>query len=330
MPYKHIAAHLKKTELACRLHFHQLSHGSHRRKRNASMSSSSSSASSARLSPTQYHLNGEPNYAATNAIIASQDFYAESAGHLPPLQGSPTHGRGQHKMLLPKPRPLTPEESPNRMMQAQNLRIDTNSMSASQANQAMVDNMRLQQIYEAHRTNFWSNIAQEYGTDISPRSLEQTWKQGSTIGVKPPTPGGSPDNRVSTYMLKPSAFPAPIPFGNMTNTHHAQDFQTMNSAVAAPTYGQYPTPTSASTGPYHTPVLPSHFVRNQTWAQPTSNTLGFGTAQSFGNMGMAPSLSSLQGGAHTQGQAPATAITALLTENKCPRHGQYCSGAHCV
>ena len=32
MPYKHIAAHLKKTELACRLHYHQLSHGSHRRK----------------------------------------------------------------------------------------------------------------------------------------------------------------------------------------------------------------------------------------------------------------------------------------------------------
>lgn len=27
MPYKHIAAHLKKTELACRLHYHQLSHG---------------------------------------------------------------------------------------------------------------------------------------------------------------------------------------------------------------------------------------------------------------------------------------------------------------
>jgi hypothetical protein len=42
MPYKHIAAHLKKTELACRLHFHQLSHGSNRRKRNASISSGSS------------------------------------------------------------------------------------------------------------------------------------------------------------------------------------------------------------------------------------------------------------------------------------------------
>ncbi|KAI9159040.1 hypothetical protein HJFPF1_07047 [Paramyrothecium foliicola] len=41
MPYKHIAAHLKKTELACRLHYHQLSHGSNRRKRTASCSSGS-------------------------------------------------------------------------------------------------------------------------------------------------------------------------------------------------------------------------------------------------------------------------------------------------
>ena len=44
MPYKHIAAHLKKTELACRLHYHQLSQGSNRRRRNTSISSTSSSS----------------------------------------------------------------------------------------------------------------------------------------------------------------------------------------------------------------------------------------------------------------------------------------------
>ncbi|KAK4639915.1 hypothetical protein QC761_700650 [Podospora bellae-mahoneyi] len=44
MPYKHIAAHLKKTELACRLHYHQLSHGSNRRKRTTSTSSGSSNS----------------------------------------------------------------------------------------------------------------------------------------------------------------------------------------------------------------------------------------------------------------------------------------------
>jgi hypothetical protein len=41
MPYKHIASYLKKTELACRLHYHQLSHGSNRRRRTNSLNSSS-------------------------------------------------------------------------------------------------------------------------------------------------------------------------------------------------------------------------------------------------------------------------------------------------
>src|SRR3954452_8965584 len=33
MPYKHIAAHLQKTELACRLHYHQMTFGNNRRRR---------------------------------------------------------------------------------------------------------------------------------------------------------------------------------------------------------------------------------------------------------------------------------------------------------
>ncbi|KAG5971473.1 hypothetical protein E4U58_007516 [Claviceps cyperi] len=41
-PYKHIAAQLNKTELACRLHYHQLSRGNARRKRAGSCSSDSS------------------------------------------------------------------------------------------------------------------------------------------------------------------------------------------------------------------------------------------------------------------------------------------------
>lgn len=42
MPYKHIAARLRKTELACRLHYHQLSNASNGRKRTTSMSPDSS------------------------------------------------------------------------------------------------------------------------------------------------------------------------------------------------------------------------------------------------------------------------------------------------
>ncbi|KAG5980766.1 hypothetical protein E4U55_003691 [Claviceps digitariae] len=42
MPYKHIATQLNKTELACRLHYHQLQRGSTRRRRDGSPSSTTS------------------------------------------------------------------------------------------------------------------------------------------------------------------------------------------------------------------------------------------------------------------------------------------------
>ncbi|KAH6839547.1 hypothetical protein B0I37DRAFT_236281 [Chaetomium sp. MPI-CAGE-AT-0009] len=61
MPYKHIATYLKKTELACRLHYHQLSHGSNRRKRTTSMSSGSSNSHSPVLHtsmPSPIHEHG--------------------------------------------------------------------------------------------------------------------------------------------------------------------------------------------------------------------------------------------------------------------------------
>jgi hypothetical protein len=109
MPYKHIAAHLKKTELACRLHFHQLSHGSHRRKRTSSVSSATS-CSSAGQSPAY-------------AMAIDHDAYSQSSRHSSPMSysGSPhirsasvaaSPGRAQHKILLPKPRTLTPQGSP--------------------------------------------------------------------------------------------------------------------------------------------------------------------------------------------------------------------------
>ncbi|KAJ4351946.1 uncharacterized protein N0V89_007291 [Didymosphaeria variabile] len=80
MPYKHIAAHLKKTELACRLHYHQLSHGSHRRKRTSSVSSATS-CSSAGQSPAY-------------SMAVDNDEYSPSSRHGSPMSytgGSPTH-----------------------------------------------------------------------------------------------------------------------------------------------------------------------------------------------------------------------------------------------
>jgi hypothetical protein len=208
MPYKHIAAHLKKTELACRLHFHQLSHGSHRRKRTSSVSSSTSCSS-----------NGtSPAYAMT----MDHDAYSQSSRHSSPMSytGSPhirstsittSPGRVQHKILLPKPRAFTPQSSPEPF---NGLRINTEVAHQPK----VVDTDRLRAIYEARRQHFWATIAADYGTDISPAQLEEIWRNG-TQGVRPPTPDASPDGNmipmsitaVSAHERLSYMLPMPVP-----------------------------------------------------------------------------------------------------------------------
>jgi hypothetical protein len=290
MPYKHIAAHLKKTELACRLHYHQLSHGSHRRKRTSSLSSSSSGGS-VRHSPTQYHLNGDPHddfrHAAT--LHGHANFYAPMNPLASYPVGNSMGSRAQHKLLLPKPRPLTPEESPTRM---NGLRISTHGSP----NGSSVDTDRLRQIYDSRRGSFWTSIAQEYGTDISPSHLEEVWRHQP--GGQPPTPDESPNGRpVMHSMLQSSPFP---PFASsMHNT--LKDFAPMSlPSNAPPTYDRYSYGTATHENAY---------------------THGSG----LGGLSRTNSWST---GVHQ----PATAITSLLTEDKCPRHTdtRYCVGGRCV
>lgn len=107
MPYKHIAAHLKKTELACRLHYHQLSHGSNRRKRTTSMSSGSSSTSH---SPIMTATIPSPIHESPSRSVSppgSLGGYGSSAGvQLPSIMSA---GVGSHHnsprlpAILPKP-----------------------------------------------------------------------------------------------------------------------------------------------------------------------------------------------------------------------------------
>lgn len=77
MPYKHIAAHLNKTELACRLHFHQLSHGSTRRKRTASLSSGSSGSCG----------SSDPSSNQAGASSSSPVFRGDTRSLSPPVVG---------------------------------------------------------------------------------------------------------------------------------------------------------------------------------------------------------------------------------------------------
>jgi hypothetical protein len=209
MPYKHIALHLKKTELACRLHFHQLSHGSHRRRRTSSVSSVAS-FSSVGQSPIDH------------------DSYSQSSRHSSPMNFSGNHhvrsvsataspGRSQHKILLPKPRTLTPQGSPE---PHNGLRINTDVNYGPKP----VDTERLRSIYEARRQQFWATVAADYGADVSPSQLEEIWRTG-TNAVRPPTPEASPDGSMLQNpvlpTLKPTGFYYPSPAVSEAPRHYS-------------------------------------------------------------------------------------------------------------
>ncbi|KAJ4260503.1 hypothetical protein NW762_007244 [Fusarium torreyae] len=233
MPYKYIAAHLKKTELACRLHYHQLSHGSNRRnKRAASVSSGAS--------------NDHPHAINLNAVSPARETVSRSASpgasvrsYSPPPCNMNTSGSHiqlpsivgpsdvpRLPSILPKPTgmPLPPPVSnqsyttpvvdvPVQMPPAPfhraashhrttpPLRLDCSGVPAAPVpsppahNASHVDLSRLHSIYSAHRASFWTTIANEYGTSVSPTVLEQAWKTGtccSPSSLTPITPISSP------------------------------------------------------------------------------------------------------------------------------------------
>ncbi|KAF3005279.1 hypothetical protein G7054_g14439 [Neopestalotiopsis clavispora] len=224
MPYKHIAAHLKKTELACRLHYHQLSHGSNRRKRTTSVSSASSSGHSPILPaivpspinecssrdstpPQSAYGPGSPGPVHLPSIMANTNTSPRLPAILPkpaamnltntamsPNLGYPTPTLADTARCLgpsafPQPSPMTQATAP--------LRLDCTLPPPT----AHVDMPRLQSIYSAHRSSFWHTIANDYGTGASPIVLEQAWKANIlTAGSQTPiTPMASPNERDLIY-----------------------------------------------------------------------------------------------------------------------------------
>ncbi|KAF4119805.1 hypothetical protein GMORB2_4471 [Geosmithia morbida] len=211
MPYKHIAARLNKTELACRLHYHQISHGANRRRRNLSFSAvqfdhSSRAPSTDRLSPVSQRDEAPMPMAVSVSAVDP---------HSPPrlpsiMSASNSPQTNKTPAILPKPNPeaSVPPSSyraysegihaqqqqqaqlkqHQRMvlpsMDAPMLKLDTALLpSASTPPSAShdsthVDLMRLQAVYEAHRNTFWASIASEYGYNAAPSTLEQAWKSG--------------------------------------------------------------------------------------------------------------------------------------------------------
>ncbi|KAM0281825.1 hypothetical protein ACHAQH_003314 [Verticillium albo-atrum] len=231
MPYKHIAAHLKKTELACRLHYHQLSHGSNRRKQRAT---SVSSGSSANQSPILRTTMPSPSREPTPRTVTppgSAGSYGPSSPALVQLPSIMNHGASPRlPAILPKPvamtlppittspprgypTPLTdptpnsaahPSATFSHMTNNQPLtpplRLDCSPLPPLQSalSHAPVDMGRLHAVYAAHRGSFWAAISNDYGNGATPASLEQAWKAGNCCQQHPTTtplsPLSSPDN----------------------------------------------------------------------------------------------------------------------------------------
>lgn len=211
MPYKHIAAQLRKTELACRLHYHQMSYGSNRRKRAASVSSLPSSASYTPGSSVQ-----DPSPARTPYNMTPMTSPSTSPRSVPSQMSdnisSPPLYQGPQLPLLPKPvlsegRPVLP--SPSEW--SNNLRLNTELKlpSASELLRSPpIDASRLRDIYEAHRKNFWSQIANQYSPNvqISASELEAAFLSGPVANGgrgQPLTPEPSPQNSAEATFCAP-------------------------------------------------------------------------------------------------------------------------------
>lgn len=114
MPYKHIAAHLKKTELACRLHYHQLSHGSNRRKRTTSVSSGSSASGHSPIlqtsipSPIHEHDGSSSRSASPPGSAGSYGPTSPNGGiQLPSIMTAGVSNSPRLPTILPKPASMT-------------------------------------------------------------------------------------------------------------------------------------------------------------------------------------------------------------------------------
>ena len=189
MPYKHIAAHLKKTELACRLHYHQMSYGNNGRRRSESVSSIASFTSISAggdLSDNTHHRRLSPVLSPRSSPEPSQRASLDET--------SPQSHRAPVP-ILPKP---DGHNTPNVLEPSVNMNYEATGYRKENYH-SYIDMSRLHAIYEAYSTSFWTKIAAEYsreGNEINPKRVEKailsSFSHGQVRGHLPPTPNGSP------------------------------------------------------------------------------------------------------------------------------------------
>lgn len=233
--YKKIATHLDKTELACRLHYHQLSHGGNRRKRTNSLSSNSSDKSAP--SPAQTPLDSSRARSSTPSRLSP----ISPTGAIQKISTS-TPSKIKGKPLLPKPADgSTPgrKQSPAKSKQ---LRVNCDTGS--------IDREKLQKVIEAQHKQFWGNVAAQYGGPYTAEYLEQYWHNGLKSG--PLTPAISPQSNVGS----------PVPREEV-GTPDSMKSMNIETISELPT----PQPLNASCPP--TPAAEAELAQADTEAEPT-------------------------------------------------------------
>jgi hypothetical protein len=222
MPYKHIAAHLNKTELACRLHYHQLSHGSNRRKRRGSAAAPAGPAHGhPPMTPTALNRRYDPmedvsapstpkaqSPSTTYAPVSPQS--AKSVAFHETIDAASPPSSAKSLMMRPSNVNLQPVSG--------GLRVECKPRPAP------IDRDRLRSIYDAHKVDFWGKIAHEYMPGTDPRSIEDAWKSAFAF---PLTPAVSPDNKplhtATGAGLDPSPFPSHYSNSSFTAIGHRSD-----------------------------------------------------------------------------------------------------------
>lgn len=226
MPYKHIAAHLKKTELACRLHYHQLSFGNKRHRRAPSPSSFASTEPSPR-SPLRKVVDMQQRQLPPFNLSPDPD---QGSQYSDSMSTSPQ----SHVPILPKP-----IFSPHRAgQQIKGLRLITEDIEHLEERKGL-DMSRLNRIYNAHRQDFWTMVARSYGANVSPSTLEEAWRRefATSRADFPPTPCGSPQSSKAGLSVLEPPFSSLSECGKgFTPINTPQSTKSLTSAVERGTF----------------------------------------------------------------------------------------------
>jgi len=178
MPYKHIATHLRKSELACRLHHHQMTSAKHR---HSSMGSS--------MASTPRHSTYSPLLRPSSGSVAHVDSNGSASGH---EASKMKQNSSQNQDLATSP-PIAPK-LPAR---SQDACANSQPISMYPARED-IDICRLNHVYAHHRKSFWTVVAEAYSRQkVSPSELEiafLTAQNPSLASFSWSSPSASPIN----------------------------------------------------------------------------------------------------------------------------------------